>query len=120
MESSELIEPTRRWTAAQSDEASADGNESDEDGIVTSQDMDEHVPDDEEDHEHEGIEPLVSGVRSGSVITDQSAEVVPQTRVLDALNLASGDFRRLARGGVTTVYASPDASAVIGARGAVV
>jgi imidazolonepropionase-like amidohydrolase len=80
-----------------------------------------HVPGDDpvEDHLEEDGWPLVSGVRSGAVISEQSAEVVPHTRVLDALDFRSPDFDRLVRGGVTTVYASPDASAVIGPRGAV-
>ncbi len=59
------------------------------------------------------------GVRSTAVINEQASEVVPHTRVLDAMDLRSPDFQRLLRGGVTTVYASADASAVIGARGAV-
>lgn len=64
-------------------------------------------------------ENLAPGVRSTAVINEQASEVVPHTRVLDAIDLRSPDFERLVRGGVTTVYASPDASAVIGARGAV-
>jgi imidazolonepropionase-like amidohydrolase len=62
--------------------------------------------------------PFESGVRT-TVTGEQSSEVVPHTRVLDGLDLESPDFLRLARGGVTTVYASPDPSAVIGARGAI-
>lgn len=60
------------------------------------------------------------GVGVDSVVSEQSSEVVPHTNVLDGLNLDSSDFQRLVRGGVTTVYVSPDASAVIGPRGAVV
>ncbi|MBN2474283.1 MAG: amidohydrolase family protein [Pirellulales bacterium] len=63
--------------------------------------------------------PLAVGVRPNLVVNEQGSEVVPHTRVLDSLDLCSGDFDRLVRGGVTTVYASPDASAVIGPRGAV-
>ena len=59
------------------------------------------------------------GVLPNAVVNEQASEVVPHIRVLDALDLRSPDFERLARGGVTTVYTSPDASAVIGARGAV-
>jgi len=70
--------------------------------------------------EEEDLPPFVTGVRSTAVINEQSSEVVPHTQVLDTLNLGGRDFDRLVRGGVTTVYASPDASAVIGARGAIV
>lgn len=51
---------------------------------------------------------------------EQSSEVTPQFRVLDAANLFSNDFVRLVKGGVTTVYVSPDSANVIGARGAIV
>lgn len=76
-------------------------------------DCDRHVGDDEP------TPPLVSGVHSTAVLNEQSSEVVPHIRVLDALDPRASDFQRLVRGGVTTVYASPDASAVIGARGAI-
>ena len=67
-----------------------------------------------------GDEPeFAPGVRDTAVINEQASEVVPHIRILDALDLRSPDFDRLARGGVTTVYASADASAVIGPRGAV-
>ena len=62
---------------------------------------------------------FASGVQSNAVLNEQGSEVVPHIRVLDALDLGSPDFERLVRGGVTTVCASPDASAVIGARGAI-
>jgi imidazolonepropionase-like amidohydrolase len=75
-----------------------------------------HVGDDHEDD----VLPLATGVRSSAVVNEQSSEVVPQIRVLDDLNLHTRDFDRLLRGGVTTVYVSPDAAAVIGARGTVV
>ena len=68
----------------------------------------------------EELPPLISGVRSTVIINEQSSEVVPHIHVIDALDLRSRNFDRLVRGGVTTVYASPDASAVIGARGAIV
>lgn len=51
---------------------------------------------------------------------EHSSEVTPHLRVFDAVNLFSRDFDRLAREGVTTVFVSPDSSAVIGARGAIV
>ncbi|MCA8962637.1 MAG: amidohydrolase family protein, partial [Planctomycetes bacterium] len=62
---------------------------------------------------------LASGVDDRRPITEQSAEIVPHTAVLDTVDLDSPDFQRLARGGVTTVYCSPDSSAVIGPRGAI-
>lgn len=51
---------------------------------------------------------------------EHSAEVIPHLRVLDSVNLMSNDFKRLMRGGVTTVYVSPDPASVIGSRGAIV
>lgn len=70
--------------------------------------------DDPEDH------PDISGMQlPARAISEQSSEVVPHTAVLDLLDLESPDFGRLLRGGVTTVYAAPDPSAVIGARGAI-
>ena len=120
IESSELIESSRKSTGSESDGPSDEGDPSDEDPIDDTEMEDGHVGDDDTEHEDEGAQPLISGVRSGSVVNEQSSEVVPHIRVLDGTDLASGDFDRLVRGGVTTVYASPDASAVIGARGAVV
>ncbi len=76
-----------------------------------------HVDEEFPDPDHDA---LAIGIRPTDMVNDQSSEVVPHTNVLDSLNFASGDFDRLVRGGVTTVYASPDASAVIAARGAVV
>jgi imidazolonepropionase-like amidohydrolase len=64
--------------------------------------------------------PLAAGVQRSVVISEQSSEVVPYIRVCDSLNFESSDFQRLVRAGVTTVYASPDGSSVIGPRGAVV
>lgn len=70
---------------------------------------------------YKDVESLVSGVETtGWSQTEASSEVVPHTRVMDAVNLRSPDFDRLVRGGVTTVFVSPDSSAVIGPRGAVV
>lgn len=51
---------------------------------------------------------------------EHSSEVIPHTRVIDSVNLLSPDFDRLLRNGVTTVFVSPDAASVIGARGAIV
>ncbi|MGI9013205.1 MAG: amidohydrolase family protein [Phycisphaerales bacterium] len=68
-------------------------------------------------------EALVSGLvdgGSGPSLTEGSSEVVPNTFIIDSVNFASPDFDRLVRGGVTTVFASPDSAAVIGPRGAVV
>ena len=62
---------------------------------------------------------LAPGVKTIAT-SEQSSEVVPHTRVIDTVNLDAPDFARLLRGGVTTVYVSPDPSAVIGPRGAVV
>ena len=70
---------------------------------------------DADDHHDEHI----SGVSGPSAISEQSSEVVPHTAWIDAIDLASPDFERLVREGVTTIYASPDPSAVIGARGAI-
>ena len=64
-------------------------------------------------------EETISGVSGPSAISEQSSEVVPHTAWIDAVDLASPDFERLVREGVTTIYASPDPSAVIGARGAI-
>ncbi len=60
-----------------------------------------------------GVQPFVS-------LTEESSEVIPETRVLDSVNLRSPDFDRLLGNGVTTVYVSPDSAAVVGPRGAVV
>jgi hypothetical protein len=70
------------------------------------------------DPDHHG-EVGVSGVSGPSAISEQSSEVIPQTAWLDAIDLDSPDFQRLLRDGVTTIYAAPDPSAVIGARGAI-
>ncbi len=78
-----------------------------------------HIPVEGEEDDHDGL-PLAIGVSANEVVSEQGSEVVPETRVLDGLNLASRDFERLLRGGVTTVYVSPDPSAVIGPRGTIV
>jgi imidazolonepropionase-like amidohydrolase len=56
--------------------------------------------------------PLPSGV-----VNEQSSEVVPHFEVFDAIDQGSDDFDRLLEEGVTTIYVSPDSSAVIGGRG---
>lgn len=60
------------------------------------------------------------GVIPDALSTEAISEVVPHTRVLDALNLRSEDFDRLLLSGVTTVLAMPDSSAVIGPQPALV
>lgn len=51
---------------------------------------------------------------------ETSSEVIPHTRVLDAVDLRSSDFDRLLNRGVTTVFISPDPGAVISSQGAIV
>ena len=68
---------------------------------------------------HDNENALAPGV-TRIATAEQSSEVVAHTRVIDAVNLDAPDFSRLLRGGVTTVYVSPDPSAVIGPRGAIV
>ncbi len=81
--------------------------------------FDQHRHQEHEDpHDHLDPAEFAAGVRTAAT-AEQSSEVVPHTRVLDSLDLTSPDFDRLVRGGVTTVYASPDSSAVIGPRGAI-
>jgi imidazolonepropionase-like amidohydrolase len=126
IEAQDMIAPRRRWSAGdaaaeadqaapltglQPDAVSDRGSGPPADGLPG------HVEEDDQEHEHDT--PWASGVQNRSVIAEQSSEVVPHIRVLDALELGSRDFQRLARGGVTTIYASPDASAMIGPRGAV-
>jgi len=131
IESADMIAPSRRAVDTggeiESGDETATANVDDED-VEADADLDAtsgpvrqtgptgpmHVEPDED------LPPLVSGVRSTTVINEQSSEVVPHIHVVDALDLGSRDFDRLVRGGVTTVYASPDASAVIGARGTIV
>jgi imidazolonepropionase-like amidohydrolase len=62
---------------------------------------------------------LAVGVASDAVACEQSSEVVPHLRMLDAIALESNDFKRLLRGGVTTVYVAPDSVNVIGPRGTI-
>lgn len=60
-----------------------------------------------------------AGLSDDGRTTEARSEVVPHTRVIDSLNLASSDFERLLRSGVTTVCAVSDSSAVIGPRAAI-
>ncbi len=63
---------------------------------------------------------LASGPSASLTWAEHSSEVVPHRLVIDSVNLLSSDFKRLARGGVTTVYVAPDSASVIGERGAIV
>lgn len=63
--------------------------------------------------------PTAVGNRSYIVRTEDSAEVVPEVRVIDSVNMYSPDFERLVRGGVTTIFVAPDSAAVISAQGAI-
>lgn len=69
---------------------------------------------------HQAPDMLAPGLVSVDTYTEASSEVVPHTRVIDAVNIRGADFDRLLAGGVTTAYLSPDSSAVIGPRGALV
>ena len=60
------------------------------------------------------------GTRWRATQAEQVSEVVPHTRVIDAVNLRSPDMDRLLSGGVTTVFVSPESASVISSRGAVV
>ena len=62
----------------------------------------------------------VAGVSPREAWAEQGEEVIPRLRNLDALDLDDPSFARLAEGGVTTVFVTPDPSSVIGCRGAVV
>lgn len=64
--------------------------------------------------------PMALGVRPFVSLTEESSEVVPNTRVIDSVNLRSRDFDRLLGEGVTTVFVGPDSASVIGSRGAIV
>lgn len=60
------------------------------------------------------------GVGAGQSWAEHSSEVTPHLNVIDSVNFLSTDFDRLLRGGVTTVWVSPDSASVIGMRGAIV
>jgi len=82
---------------------------------------------DHDPHPHDPTDELLAGSLGGDqaagvpapsgVINEQSSEVVPHFEVFDAIDQGSDDFDRLLKEGVTTIYVSPDSSAVIGARG---
>ncbi|MEW6747373.1 MAG: amidohydrolase family protein [Planctomycetota bacterium] len=61
----------------------------------------------------------VAGIVSSYSYAEHSSEVIPQMRVLDAINLLSDDFMELALSGVTTVFVAPDTASVIATRGAI-
>ncbi|MGD8451116.1 MAG: amidohydrolase family protein [Phycisphaerae bacterium] len=63
---------------------------------------------------------LAPAIDPGISWAEHASEVTPHRLMADSLNLYSNDFRRLLRGGVTTVYVAPDTADVIGARGVVV
>lgn len=69
---------------------------------------------------HGIMEHILPGVRYNTTFTEAASEVVPHTRVLDAINLRSKDFEWMLSGGVTTAFVSPDGAAVIGPVGAIV
>ncbi|MBU0616254.1 MAG: hypothetical protein KKI02_00910, partial [Planctomycetes bacterium] len=50
---------------------------------------------------------------------EHASEVTPHRLVIDSVNLFSSDFERLMKGGVTTVYITPDSANVISSRGAI-
>jgi imidazolonepropionase-like amidohydrolase len=64
--------------------------------------------------------PMAVGVRRSAMTVEHSSEVIPQTHVIDSVNLRSPDFDRLVGGGVTTVFVAPDSAAVISSQGAIV
>jgi len=61
-----------------------------------------------------------AGIISKSSWAEHSDEVVPELLTIDAVDLGSQEFNRLAERGVTTVYITPGPGSVIGGRGAVV
>jgi len=63
---------------------------------------------------------MAVGTHAYVPLAEESSEVIPHTRVIDAVNLRSPDFDRLLKGGVTTVFVAPDSAAVIGSQGAIV
>lgn len=65
------------------------------------------------------IDGLAAGGAPDVSWADQAAEVTPHRLVLDSVNFFSNDFGRLAEGGITTVYVSPDSANVLGSRGAI-
>ncbi|MEM9063967.1 MAG: amidohydrolase family protein [Planctomycetota bacterium] len=68
---------------------------------------------------HVAADAMAPGLISVDTYTEAASEVVPHTRVIDSVNIRGADLDRLVEGGVTTAYLSPDSTAVIGPRGAV-
>jgi len=69
----------------------------------------------------EAIEQPLAAAQPPSVTwAEHAAEVTPHRLVIDSINLFSNDFERLVKGGVTTVYVTPDSANVISSRGALV
>lgn len=64
--------------------------------------------------------PTASGVRDGLSQGESSSEVIPHTRVLDAIDLSCPDLKRLLSQGVTTIYVGGDSDAVISSQAAVI
>jgi len=56
----------------------------------------------------------------GSDLNEQSREVMPHFRIMDALDTRNPRFRRSLRAGITTAYVSPGSRGVISGLGAVV
>ncbi|MGB0715612.1 MAG: amidohydrolase family protein [Phycisphaerae bacterium] len=63
---------------------------------------------------------LAVGVRRGADRAEHASEIVPHTRIIDAVNLRSPDLGRLLEGGVTTIFVTPDSASVISSQGAIV
>lgn len=63
---------------------------------------------------------LAAGQPTRVTWAEHASEVTPHRLVIDSLNLFSNDFERLLKGGVTTVYITPDSANVISSRGAIV
>ncbi|MGE0708035.1 MAG: amidohydrolase family protein [Planctomycetota bacterium] len=57
-----------------------------------------------------------AGIREASY-AEQASEVVPETRVRDAVDLKTQDWERLVRRGITAVYVAADPASVIGSQG---
>ncbi len=64
--------------------------------------------------------PLAAGQPPSVSWAEHAAEVTPHRLVIDSINPFSNDFERLVKGGVTTVYVTPDSANVISSRGAIV
>jgi imidazolonepropionase-like amidohydrolase len=71
-------------------------------------------------HDLEALDSEALGPSPSLTWAEHSAEVIPHLHVLDSVDFWAQDFRRLYKGGVTTVFVTPDSASVIGSRGAVV